>query len=51
MVLRKQQKADEEAEERRRIAAKNFSEGKKRFREHRKKQVKQDELVTQISFC
>jgi len=40
MALRKQQKADKEAEERRRIAAKNFSEGKRRFREHRKRQAR-----------
>lgn len=37
MDLRKKQKADQEAEDRRRIAARNFSEGQKRFNEHKKR--------------
>lgn len=40
MAVRKQQKADDEAEERRKLAARNFQENKQRFKEQqRKKQV------------
>ena len=37
--LRKRQRADEEAERIKQAAAKNYNEGRKRFKEHRKKQV------------
>ena len=40
MALRKQQQADQEAEERRKLAAKNFSEGRRRFKEQQKKQAR-----------
>ena len=36
MELRKKQRADQEAEDRKRIAAQNFSEGQRRFREQKK---------------
>ena len=39
LALRKQEMADREAVERRRLAAENFSDGRKRFSEHKKKQV------------
>lgn len=38
MQLRKKQRADQEAEQRKKIAAKNFSEGQKRFKDQKKKQ-------------
>ena len=37
--MRKRQRADQEAERIKRAVADNYSEGRKRFREHRKKQV------------
>lgn len=38
--MRKKQKADQEAEDRRRLAARNFSEGQKRFREQKKRHTR-----------
>ena len=35
--MRKKQRADQEAEDRKRLAAKNLAEGQKRFRDHRKR--------------
>lgn len=40
MQLRKRQKADQEAEQRKKIAAKNYSEGQKRFKDQKKKQAR-----------
>lgn len=40
MQLRKQKMADQEAEDRRRLAAKNFSESKQRYHEKKKKEAK-----------
>ena len=40
MHLRKRQKADLEAEQRKKIAEKNFSEGQKRFKDQKKKQMR-----------
>lgn len=37
--LRKRQRADQEAERIKQAAAQNYNEGRKRFKEHRKKQV------------
>ena len=37
MEMRKQQKADQEAEDRKRLTARNFSEGQRRFREQKKR--------------
>ena len=39
LVMRKQQKADSEAEERKRLAVRNFTENKERFKAQKKKQV------------
>ena len=40
MEMRKKQKADQEAEDRKRLAARNFSEGQKRFREQKKRHTR-----------
>ena len=40
MEMRKKQKADQEAEDRKRLAARNFSEGQKRFREQKKRHAR-----------
>ncbi len=40
MEMRKKQKADQEAEDRRRLAARNFNEGQKRFREQKKRHTR-----------
>ena len=38
MEMRKKQKADQEAEDRKRLAVRNFSEGQRRFREQKRHQ-------------
>ena len=40
MEMRKKQKADQEAEDRKRLAARNFSEGQRRFREQKKRHAR-----------
>ena len=50
LVLRKQETADQGVEERRRLAAENLSEGRKRFTEQRKKQVRPVLKTSQGSF-
>ena len=38
--MRKKQKADQQAEDRKRLAARNFSEGQRRFREQKRHQTR-----------
>ena len=45
--LRKRQRADQEAERIKQAVAHNYNEGRKRFKEHRKKQVKWNLSITE----